>query len=123
MPMIGSDCGFVVCKVLRPSEVFHPNDVSNQKGRTRASHHVIDLAWTSTFQVEVGVLYLFSLVCELTRTTDSRLRQRSRHPMVETVQRAGMVGPHRRALLISDLSISYLSGCEKSTPHCLTTTD
>ena len=39
MPMIGSDCGFVVCRCLRPSEVFHQNDVSNLKGRTRASHH------------------------------------------------------------------------------------
>ena len=38
MPMIGLDCGFVVCKRLRPFEVLHPNDVSAQKGRTRPSH-------------------------------------------------------------------------------------
>ena len=39
MPMIGSDCGFVVRKRLRPFEVFQQNDVSNQKGWARASHH------------------------------------------------------------------------------------
>ena len=73
--MIGSDRGFVVCKCLRPSEVFHQNDVSNQKGRIRASHHRHTFtSRTSTFQVEVGVLYLILLVCVLTRTKDSRLK-------------------------------------------------
>ena len=74
---------------------------------------------TSTFQVEVGVLYLFSLVCGPTRTTDSRLRRWSWQPMVRTVQCAEMVSPHRRELLIPDLSISYLSGCQKNAPCCL----
>ena len=78
---------------------------------------------TSTFQVKVGVLYLFSLVCRLTRTTDSRLRRWSRQPMVRTVQRAEMSSPHRRELLISDLSISYLSGCKENAPHCSRQTD
>ena len=112
MPMIGSDCGSVVCKGLRPFEVFHPNDVSTQKGRTRPSHH-------RTFtKSRSGVLYVFSLVCVLTRTTDSRLRRRSRHPMFRTVQRAKMVSPLRREFFISDLSNSDLSGCQKSAPHC-----
>ena len=31
--------------------------------------------------------------------------------------------PHQRELFISALSISYLSGCQKSTPHCPRGTD
>ena len=94
MAMIGSDCGFVVCKGLRPFEVFYQIDVSNKEGRTRAYDHRhrsyfydrdIDVS------IEVGVLYLFSLVCVLNRTTDARLRRRSRHSMVRTVQRTEMV--------------------------------
>ena len=49
----------------------------------------------------MGVLYLFSLFYVLNRTTDSRLRRRSRHPMVRTVQRAEMVS-------LIDGSSSYL---------------
>ena len=50
---------------------------------------------TSTFQVEVGVLYLLSLVCELIRTRDWRLQWWSRHPMVRTVQRDGKLSSKR----------------------------
>ena len=75
MPMIGSDCGFIVCKGLRPFEVFHQIDMSNKKGQTRASHHRLDPTFTTgtSTSIEVGVLFLFSLVCVLNRTTDSRL--------------------------------------------------
>ena len=69
--MIGSDCGFVVRKRLRPFEVFHQNDVCPiRRGELVHLITVIDPPFTtrtSTFQVEVGVLYLFSLVCGLTR--------------------------------------------------------
>ena len=38
--------------------------------------------------------------------------------MVRTVKRAEMVSPHRREPLISEISISYLSGCQKNAPRC-----
>ncbi|KIJ99229.1 hypothetical protein K443DRAFT_102588 [Laccaria amethystina LaAM-08-1] len=90
---------------IRRGELVHLITVGNPTFTSR----------TSTFQVEVGVLYLLLAVCVFTRT-DPRLR--SRHPMVRTVQHAEMGSAHPQGLLISDLSINYLSDCQKSAPHC-----
>ena len=118
-PMIGSDRGSVVCNGLRFFELFRQNDVSHKKGRTRAPHHC-PRPYFYKQDIDVSsrggcVISVLSCLCA-----------HQNRPKIMVATPSGLNNStcwDPRDLLISDSSISYLSGYQKSASRCSRRTD